>query len=249
MASQSATHQGTGISAAGNTEWLHFLAGRFDAMRVLIVDDHEVTRLGLKALLAVLEADLQTVEAGKLEDAVEIGRRGDSFDLVLLDVHLPDGNGIERLQRLKEIFEGTPIVVMSAENSRSVILSAIEAGASGYIPKDTDKNVTLNAWRLVLASGMYLPPEVLRPVSTAGTAPAAQRQPRPSLNEKQLAVLQRLLHGCSNKVIARQLGISEGAVKQHLSHIFDKLGVATRLQAMAKAQELGYFESLTKLSG
>ena len=127
-------------------------------MRVLIVDDHEVTRLGVKTLLAALNSDLETVEAGTLDHAIEIGQRGNRFDLVLLDVHLPDGNGIERLQRIKEGFEATPIVIMSAEKEPNVIRSAIEAGASGYIPKDTDNEVTVNAWRLVLASGIYLTP-------------------------------------------------------------------------------------------
>jgi DNA-binding NarL/FixJ family response regulator len=215
-------------------------------MRVLIVDDHPVTRLGLKMLLGELNAKLETVEVGRLSDAIDIGERGQHFDLVLLDVRLPDGNGIERLQRIKAAFEATPIVIMSAEKEKRLIRSAIEAGAAGYIPKDTAQEVTVNAWRLVLASGMYLPPEIVaEEISSSGGSGGAgggEHEAAPALTDRQLAVLQRLLLGDSNKLIARQLDISEGAVKMHLAHIFDKLNVSTRLQAMAKAQKLGYFE-------
>ena len=219
-------------------------------MRVLIVDDHQVTRLGLKLLLSELAPNLETFEAGNLADAIDIGKRGESVDLVLLDVRLPDGNGVERLQRIKESFDSTPIVVMSAEKDPQLIRNALEAGASGYIPKDTENEVTVNAWRLVLAKGLYLPPDVLPQPATSrpGTSATPHKRPQIAFTDQQLAVLQRLLLGHANKVIARQLGISEGAVKAHLAHIFDKLGVSTRLQAMAKAQELGFFEKFANLT-
>lgn len=210
-------------------------------MRVLIIDDHQVTRLGLKLLLSELDSEIETVEVGNLDAALRAGERGERFDLVLLDVRLPDGNGIERLHSVKECFETAPIVVVSAEKDPRLIRDAIEAGASGYIPKDTENAITVNAWRLVLASGIYLPPEVLPQgaPSRAGHPLVSEAWSHSPLTERQLAVLQRLLHGNANKVIARQLEITESAVKMHLAHIFDKLEVKTRMQAMAKAQALG----------
>jgi DNA-binding NarL/FixJ family response regulator len=216
-------------------------------MRVLIIDDHPVTRLGLKMLLAELDSKLESAEVGNLADAIDMGQRGERFDLVLLDVRLPDGNGVERLQRVKDAFEGTPIVIMSAEKEKRLIRTAIDAGAAGYIPKDTPHQVTVSAWRLVLAHGMYLPPEIVADETAAesGTDGGEQERVCP-LTRRQLDVLQRLALGDSNKAIARKLDISEGAVKMHLGHIFDKLEVSTRLQAMAKAQKLGYFDNLRK---
>lgn len=219
-------------------------------MRVLIVDDHQVTRLGLKMLLAELDPEVRTVETGRLGEAIEIGNRGERFALVSLDVRLPDGNGIERLSRMKEAFQETPIVVMSAEKDRDLIHAAINAGASGYIPKDTENEVTVNAWRLVLAKGVYLPAEALLPGSTpAGSSGTRNAPAEIVLTDGQIDILHRVLLGDSNKVMARRLNMTAGNVKAYLGRLYDKFGVSSRVELMVEAYKRGYFERFTKLPG
>jgi DNA-binding NarL/FixJ family response regulator len=220
-------------------------------MRVLIVDDHPLFRAGLKALVFELDSEIETAEAATLRDVQDAHDRGESFDLILLDMNLPDGNGVEALARVKGAFEAIPVVVMSAIEDPALIRDAIDQGACGYIPKTTNPTVTVHALRLVLAHGIYLPPVVLRSSerpSSKLSKPDSHAPPPPTLSERQLEVLQRLLHGKPNKIIARELAISEGTVKAHLAAIYQFLNVTTRTQALYRAHELGLFDQFETLS-
>lgn len=218
-------------------------------MRVLIVDDHPLFRAGLKALLFELDAKIDAAEASTLADVLEARERGETFDLVLLDVNLPDATGLRGLEQVKDAFEAALVVVMSAVEDADLIFSAVDAGACGYIPKTTDPTVTVNALRLVLARGIYLPPNVLqdreKSLMSGGAEESVPQQPY--LSQRQLEVLQRLLHGKPNKIIARDLGIAQGTVKAHLAAIYQALRVTSRSEAMYRAHELGFFEQFAKL--
>lgn len=151
------------------------------------------------------------------------------------------------MEHIKALYTGAAVVVVSGEEDPELVLRTIDAGASGYIPKTTDNAVTVQALRLVLAQGVYLPPLALRharlggtPASTATAANALG----PSLSKKQQAVLQLLLQGKANKIIARELNVAEGTVKAHLWAVYQALGVSTRSQAMCKAYELGLLGKL-----
>ena len=202
-------------------------------MNVLIIDDHPLYREGLKALLSGLQPGIQAWGVSAVDGAA--AAVGDAVpDLVLLDMNLPGTSHLQALQAMRTLFEGASIVVVSGEEDPALMLAVVDAGAAGYIPKSADPDVTIQALRVVLAQGVYLPAAALRH--------AVKRTPKtavPTLSDKQQAVLQRLLQGKANKVIARELDIAEGTVKAHLSAVYMALGVNSRSQAMCKAYELG----------
>ncbi len=206
-------------------------------MRVLIVDDHPLFREGLRALLAGLEPSVTVEEAGSVAEALAPGER--AVDLVLLDMKLPDCSGLEALRAVKAAFEHVPVVVVSGEIDPALILAAIDAGASGFVTKTTNAAVTVQALRLVLASGIYLPPEAF-----ATVRPGRTDVQMGLFSERQLDVLQGLLQGKPNKVIARELRIAEGTVKTHTSAIFQILGVANRTAAYRRVHESGLLQQL-----
>ena len=214
-------------------------------MRVLLIDDHPLFREGLKGLLLGLEPSVQVDQAGSV-DATE-ALQGQVFDLVLMDLNMPGSQGMAALTRVKALFEAAAVVVVSGDESPTTIQQAIQHGAAGYVPKTTDPSVTIQALRLVLAQGTYLPPEALRQPSA--DAPAATPEPASpnwpqELSPRQLAVLRCLLQGKPNKVIAREIGIAEGTVKAHLWAVYQLLGVSNRAQAMYRAHELQLFSAL-----
>lgn len=215
------------------------------AVRVVIIDDHPLYIKGLQALLFELDPDVRTIGVRSVEEAEALDERS-AADLVLLDMHLPGTNCIPALEKVKSLFEAAPVVVVSADEDLDLIWGTIEAGASGYIPKTTDQQLTIQALRLALNRGVFLPREVLRHAETRPGHRPAQSSPTPQISERQIAVLQRLLQGKPNKIIARELDIAEGTVKAHLWAIYQALGVATRTQAMARAHELGFVERFQK---
>lgn len=208
-------------------------------MRVLIVDDHPLYREGLKALLLGLEPELDATGVGSVPEAVDAATSGPPYDLVLLDMNLPRIAGLEALRQVKAAFEGVAVVVVSGDEDPALILQTIDAGAAGYIPKSTDSALTIQALRVILARGVYLPKGIL----AAGSGELSRRSEAPAtvpeMSAKQRAVLDRLLQGKSNKVIARELDIAEGTVKAHLWAVYQMLGVTSRTQAMCRMHELG----------
>jgi DNA-binding NarL/FixJ family response regulator len=213
-------------------------------MHILIVDDHPLFREGLKTLLAALEPGVRVSDAGSVAEAVAL-RGDDAPDLVLLDMNLPGTSRLDALRQVKAAHEGAAVVVVSGDENPLLIRSAVDAGAAGYIPKSTDASLTIQALRLVLANGIYLP----RAALTATGAGGAPSQPpgatgSPEFSDRQLAVLKCLLQGKANKVIARELGIAEGTVKAHLWAIYQALGVNSRAQAMYRVHELHLFDAV-----
>jgi DNA-binding NarL/FixJ family response regulator len=214
-------------------------------MHILIVDDHPLFIKGVQTLIGELHPTVETTGAYSIEAAVEIASRV-AVDLVMLDLKLPGTKDLEALVRIRTALPAIPIVVVSGNDDPDYVWRAIDLGAAGYIPKDTDQPLMVHALQVVLARGVYLPPHALRhdlaPTATTTTGSFSARSPAPALSERQIAVLQGLLQGKSNKVIARDLRIAEGTVKAHLWSIYQSLGVSSRLQAMAKAHELHLVE-------
>jgi DNA-binding NarL/FixJ family response regulator len=211
-------------------------------VRVLIVDDHPLFRQGMKALLLGLDATIDCSEAGDVAAATQMEVEGAQFDLVLLDLGLPGLSGLDALGEIKRAFDGAAVVIVSGEEAPSLVRDAISAGAAGYVPKSTDPSVTLQALRLVIANGTYLPPIAITGFATGVARPASGTQPAPQLSPRQLEILRLLLQGQSNKSIARRLDIAEGTVKAHLWAVYQALGVASRGQAMFRAHQLGLLE-------
>jgi DNA-binding NarL/FixJ family response regulator len=211
-------------------------------MHILIVDDHPLFREGLKTLLTALEPAVRISDAGTVAQAIALAAV-DAPDLILLDMNLPGTNRLDALRQVKAAHEAASVVVVSADEDPVLIRSAIDEGAAGYIPKTSDASLTIQALRLVLANGIYLP----RAALTGGDAHCAESskaQGLPEFSGRQLAVLKCLLQGKANKVIARELDIAEGTVKAHLWAIYQALGVNSRAQAMYRVHELHMFDKV-----
>ena len=211
-------------------------------MNVLLIDDHALFREGLKFLLRSLDAALEVDEAGDCAKALEHAASR-SYDLVLLDLKIPGVAGLEALAALRDAIPDAPLVVLSGEDNPGVVRAAIERGAMGFIPKSSTPEVLIQALRLVLARGVYLPPAVLgaarAPASVAPPDAAAGEMMLPGLTPRQMDVLRCVIQGKSNKIIARELDVSEGTVKAHLSSVLRALDARNRTEAVYAAAKLG----------
>jgi DNA-binding NarL/FixJ family response regulator len=205
-------------------------------LSVLIADDHELFRKGVSALVTdVLDAD-DVREAASLDDALEMLSEGDTPDLLIVDLRMPGVSGAEALGALRDAFPGTKVVVMSASEDRSDILSALASGVNGYVPKSLSAAQIEGALRDVLSGRIYAPAALGKRDEGAPEQP--ERRPPPTsvegLTTRQKDVLAQLLKGESSKQIARALGIAEGTVKIHLAAIYRAANVRTRAEAIAK---------------
>jgi DNA-binding NarL/FixJ family response regulator len=207
-------------------------------VNLLLVDDHALFREGLKLLLAGLDSQAKLEEAGDLRQALKLAADG-AFDLILLDLKMPGPNGLEALATLRDATAGAPIVVLSGEDDPVVVRAAIEHGAMGFIPKSSTPEVLIQALRLVLARGVYLPPLAIGARATAALPSGSIESKLPGITDRQMDVLRCVIQGKPNKVIARDLDISEGTVKLHLSAVFRVLDVHNRTEAVYAAAKLG----------
>jgi DNA-binding NarL/FixJ family response regulator len=205
-------------------------------VNILLIDDHALFREGLKFLLRSLDAALEIDEAGDCAKALEHATsRG--YDLVLLDLKMPGVAGLDALAALREAIPAAPLVVLSGEDNPGVVRAAIERGAMGFIPKSSTPELLIQALRLVLARGVYLPPAVLDAAAEAG--PSGSETALRGLTPRQVDVLRCVIQGKANKVIARELDVSEGTVKAHLSSVLRAFGARNRTEAVYAAAKLG----------
>ncbi|MFC5496755.1 response regulator [Caenimonas terrae] len=208
-------------------------------MKILLIDDHALFRRGVRLMLRELVADVDLSEADGCAQALTMAH--EAFDLILLDMNMPGLNGIEALQCIKQAWPTAFVVVLSGEENAGLIRNVIEQGASGFVPKTSTPEVMIHALQLVLSRGVYLPPQVLN----ASHAPGPDRQHGSAapaiagMTQRQAEVLRMALKGAPNKVIARELNISEGTVKSHLSTVFRLLNVRNRTQALYSVARLG----------
>lgn len=206
-------------------------------MKILLIDDHPLFCDGLKGILAGLSSEVNTLTAGSCEEAVDIIQNQEDMDLVLLDLNLPGINGLDGIQKIRFHLPATPIVILSASDDRDKVLRAIEKGAKGYIPKSSGSDIIINALRLVLSGGVYLPMAALDSVYTSHTASTGTEGQ--ALTPKQQAVLELLAEGHSNKTIGNTLNMAENTVRVHVSAILRLLGVSNRTEAGMVALRMG----------
>jgi len=211
----------------------------------LVVDDHPLMADALRAAAEHLDSRALVQTAPDLGKAFDLAAATPDFDLVTLDLGLPGCSGMQALERFRERFPNLPVVVITAVSDRASVIAAVDRGAMGFIPKTAPRDVLLNALKVVLSGGIYLPPEVLKPCAAEqGDVTAARAETAPGgkaelgLSPRQGEVLSLLLRGMSNKLIARQLDISENTTKIHVSAVLQALGVSSRTQAVIKASEL-----------
>ena len=205
-------------------------------MKLLLIDDHPLFRDGLSLLIQHRlslpdHAALTLLEAGDLTEARAVLQAHPDVKLALLDLNLGDRQGLDTLEQWRAIAPDVPVVVLSADDRPATIVSAIDRGAAGFIPKTAQAATMQDALRRVLAGEVYLP----------GLLEAEDESPESvlGLSERQLDVLRLLIEGKPNKEICRMLVLSESTVKTHLSAIFRKLGVGSRTQAVVAVARAG----------
>ena len=198
--------------------------------RVLVVDDHSLLRTGVANIINQ-ETDLEVVaEAANGRDAIEAFLLHHP-DVVLMDLRMPEMEGVEAIRRIREIDPQARVVVLTTYDADEDIARALQAGAKAYILKDIAADALVACVRDVLAGKTYLAP--------AAAAKLAEHVTQVQLTPRELAALQLLANGHSNKEIATSLGISERTVKSHLAHLFEKLQVTSRTEAVRVATRRG----------
>jgi DNA-binding NarL/FixJ family response regulator len=200
-------------------------------IRVLIVDDHAIVRTGLHQLLTTTD-DLEPVGgATNGEQAVAMAAELQP-DVVLMDLSMPDTDGIAATRRIVDENPRTHVLVLTSFSDRNRILAAVDAGAEGYLLKDSATEAILAGIRQLVVGGSPLDPRAARELLTSRRGPPMEIK----LTTREQEVLQMLGAGLSNRAIARRLGISERTVKAHLTSVFQSLGVTDRTQAALWAQ-------------
>ena len=217
-------------------------------MKILVIDDHALIRQALQNMLRVLDSGAEVLESADCSAALTLAAEQPDLDLILLDLHLPGMGGMDALTHFRQSHPAVPVVVLSGDNDRQTVLTAIDRGAMGFIPKSSSNDVMLSALRLVLSGGMYLPTEILdhtglAKVGNSGSTTSAEL----GLTDRQMEVLALLLQGKSNKLICRELGLAEGTVKIHVTAVLKALNVTSRTQAVIAASQLGLrFDAFSK---
>ena len=198
--------------------------------RVLVVDDHSLLRTGVANIINQ-EADLEVVgEAANGRDAIAAFER-QRPDVVLMDLRMPEMEGVEAVRRIREIDPHARVIVLTTYDADEDIARALQAGAKAYILKDIAADALVACIRDVLAGKTYLAP--------SAAAKLAEHVTQVQLTPRELAALRLLANGDSNKEIAAALEISERTVKSHLGHLFEKLQVTSRTEAVRVATRRG----------
>jgi DNA-binding NarL/FixJ family response regulator len=212
---------------------------------IVIIDDHPLFRDALRQTLEESFSDIKITEGGSLETVATAIQSGADIDLVLLDLSMPGIHGYSGLMFLRAQNPEIPVMVVSAQESPSVIQRCLEFGASGFIPKSLEVKRIREAVAAVLEGGVWWPDDLK---VDAGADDASEIVARlASLTPQQVRVLMMLGEGLLNKQIAFQLGVSEATVKAHVSAILEKLGVDSRTQAVIAVNKIDAME-LPKLA-
>lgn len=230
-------------------------------MKVLIADDHRLIIEGVKIKLAELGQTIEPIVAMNLQELESaLTDHGPQLDLAMVDIAMPGTHGLDHVAALRARAPALPVIVLSGSEDPDLMRQAMDLGVLGFIPKAYSPDVMLSAIRLVLAGGLYIPPMLLANAQAkgwqggdhAGDAHAVQGTLQPAagdsahsldglrslLTERQIDVMRLLSQGKPNKLIARDLGISEGTVKIHLAAIFRALNVRNRVEAVVASRKL-----------
>ena len=212
-------------------------------VRVLVADDHPVVRAGLRALLSAEPGLAVVAEAGSGEETVLMARQHQP-DVVLMDLRMPGAGGLAAIRQLSADQPGVRVVVLTTYDSDADILPAVEAGAAGYLLKDTPRDTLVGAIFAAARGETVLAPSVAgRLVNRLRAAPPEAPAARETLSARETEVLMLAGRGLTNAQIGRELFVSEATVKTHLLRAYAKLGVSGRTAAVTRAMELGVLPS------
>jgi DNA-binding NarL/FixJ family response regulator len=204
-------------------------------MKVLIADDHPLVRDALARTVARVRPEAQVLQAASHDETVAL-LAAELPPLALVDLHMPGMDGTLALRRLRLASPTTRLLVVSGDDDPAVMRAALAAGAAGFVPKSEPPERLEQALALVLAGGTYLPAQALADFRDG--APPARPDPG-ALTPRQTDVLHGLMRGLPNKLIARELGLTEGTVKIHIAAILRALQARNRTEAVVVARDLG----------
>ncbi len=208
--------------------------------RVVVADDHALFRYGIKAMLANAEGFEVVGEAASGEEVVEKVAQTRP-DIILMDIQMPGINGIEATRRVLESNPSIGVVVVTMFEDEDSVFAAMRAGARGYVLKGADAEEVLKVVGAVAEGDAHFGPEIARKLIGFFSAPKpiAPSEAFPELTAREAEILDLIAQGCSNAEIARRLYLSQKTVRNHVSHVFLKLQVADRAQAIVRAREAG----------
>lgn len=212
-------------------------------MKVLVVDDHALIREALHSVLKQLNREAVIFEASNSQKAMRIVEEHPDISFILLDINLPDRDGFSVLRELRERYPTIAIVILSSSDDQDTVKRAFKLGALGFIPKTTEREVILNAIKLVFSGGVYIPSQMLEETRSPRLVddPAGRDSFKGiGLTDRQIEVLALLMKGRSNKVIARTLNMAVPTVKNHITAVLKTLGVASRTEAIIKVGKMGW---------
>ncbi|RJX79892.1 response regulator transcription factor [Pseudomonas sp. LS-2] len=213
--------------------------------KILIADDHPLFREAIHNVISDGFPGSEVMETEDLDSALALTRNHDDLDLILLDLNMPGMHGLNGLMNLRNEAPTIPVVIVSAEQDKQVVLQAITYGAVGFITKSSPRKQMTEAIEQILNGNVYLPSDIIRSHKSTTRrsgydAPHFAPELLQALTRKQLLVLERMTKGDSNKQIAYSLAIAETTVKAHVSAILRKLNVHNRVQAILSAGDIDF---------
>ncbi|WP_027948066.1 response regulator [Litchfieldella anticariensis] len=220
--------------------------------KLLIADDHPLFREAIGRVIRDGFEDAVLLETQDLDSTLALTQQHEDLDLILLDLNMPGMNGLAGLIQLRNEAPTIPVVIISAEEEKQVILQAVTYGAVGFITKSSPREQMTKAIAQILDGNIYLPSDIIRASgnsssrSTSRDEHTVTAQQLEMLTRKQLQVLEHMTRGESNKMIAYHLDIAETTVKAHVSAILRKLGVHNRVQAILSASDIDFSAYLRK---
>lgn len=211
-------------------------------IKILIADDHLIIRQGLRLILET-ENDFELVgEASDGNEALTLCKKLKP-DVVLMDLRMPNMDGLTAIERLRVDQPNIAVVILTTFNEDELMLRGLQAGAHGYLLKDTDRNTLFDTIRAGARGETLLKPEIMARVLSQANTPKKESNEPVNLTDRELEVLISVARGERSKEIAVQLGISERTVKAHLASIYNKLGVDSRAAAIAVAAQSGLLKN------
>ena len=221
-------------------------------VNILVADDHPLFREAVSLVLNTSLEQCNILEAEDVEQTLAVIQEQDDLDLILLDLNMPGSGGLNTLLEIRNIAPAVPVVIISAETNRKIILQTITYGAVGFVAKSSSKQEIGHAIKQILDGNVYLPADIIRADTETVQPKNRQHEAQISsemlytLTRKQLLVLKAMAMGSSNKQIAYDLNISETTVKSHVSAILKKLGVHNRTQAVVGLSNVDFDQYLKR---
>ena len=209
-------------------------------MKIMLADDHALFRDGMRHVLRELGEQVDILDADNFPDALNAAKEPPDINLALLDLNMPGSEGAASVKLFHDSYPNIPVVVVSASDYRSEIENVLNSGAMGFISKMSSGQEMINALRLVLCGGVYLPPQLLQhALKKVREDKHTWHTNESGLTVRQVEVLKHIAAGLSNKDIGKTIGLAEGTIKVHIAAIFQSLRVNTRMDAVQKAQRIG----------